>query len=57
MQWEGVGQRIERTDVKKKSRHLSWERHILHIDYVTAILGAPVILWLVLRRLNLGDLA
>jgi iron complex transport system permease protein len=37
--------------------HLPWERHILHIDYVTAILGAPVILWLVLRRRNLGDLA
>ena len=35
--------------------HLPWERHILHIDYVTAILGAPVILWLVLRRRNLGD--
>ena len=35
--------------------HLPWERHILRIDYVTAIIGAPVILWLVLRRRNLGD--
>jgi iron complex transport system permease protein len=29
--------------------HLPLKRHILHIDYVTALIGAPVILWLVLR--------
>jgi len=30
--------------------HLPWKRHVFHLDYVTALIGAPVILWIVLRN-------
>jgi iron complex transport system permease protein len=30
--------------------HLPWEKHVFHLDYLTALIGAPVILWVVLRR-------
>jgi len=30
--------------------HLPWERHVFHLNYVTALIGAPVILWIILRQ-------
>jgi iron complex transport system permease protein len=36
--------------------HLPWERHVLHIDYVTALIGAPIILWLLLGKKHMRNL-
>jgi iron complex transport system permease protein len=30
--------------------HLPWERHLLHLNYVNALIGAPVVLWVTLRQ-------
>ncbi len=29
--------------------HLPWEKHVFHLDYLMALIGAPVILWVVLK--------
>lgn len=36
--------------------HLPWERHVFHVDYVTALIGAPIVLWTVLRNKQLREL-
>jgi iron complex transport system permease protein len=30
--------------------HLPWERHFLHLNAVNALLGAPVVMWVILRN-------
>jgi iron complex transport system permease protein len=30
--------------------HLPWQRHVLHLNTVNALIGAPVVLWVVLRQ-------
>jgi iron complex transport system permease protein len=30
--------------------HLPWERHVLHLNYVNSLIGAPVVLWVTLRH-------
>jgi iron complex transport system permease protein len=30
--------------------HLPWEQHSLHLNYVNALIGAPVFLWMMLRH-------
>jgi iron complex transport system permease protein len=30
--------------------HLPWQRHLLHLNYITALIGVPVTLWVVLRQ-------
>jgi iron complex transport system permease protein len=30
--------------------HLPWERHLLHLNYVNSLIGAPVVLWVTLRH-------
>jgi iron complex transport system permease protein len=29
--------------------HLPWEQHRLHLNYVNSLVGAPVVLWIMLR--------
>jgi iron complex transport system permease protein len=36
--------------------HLPWERHVLHLNTVNALIGAPVVLWVVLRQRRSNDL-
>lgn len=36
--------------------HLPWGRSFLHLNTVTSMIGAPVVLWLVLRRRHLRSL-
>ena len=36
--------------------HLPWGRAVLHLNTVTSMIGAPVVLWLVLRRRHLRSL-
>jgi iron complex transport system permease protein len=30
--------------------HLPWERHFLHLNAVNALVGAPIVMWVVLRN-------
>jgi iron complex transport system permease protein len=30
--------------------HLPWERHFLHLNAVNAVIGAPVVMWIILRN-------
>jgi len=30
--------------------HLPWERHFLHLNAVNALVGAPIVIWVVLRN-------
>ena len=30
--------------------HLPWERHFLHLNAIAAVLGAPVVMWVILRN-------
>jgi iron complex transport system permease protein len=36
--------------------HLPWKQHVFHLDYITALIGAPVILWLVLRSRQMKEI-
>lgn len=37
--------------------HLPWEQHLLHLNYVTALIGAPILLWILLRNRQMRELA
>jgi iron complex transport system permease protein len=37
--------------------HLPWKQHVLHLDYVTALIGAPVVLWILLRNRQMRELS
>jgi len=37
--------------------HLPWERHVLHLNAVTAVIGAPLVIWIVLRSRQMRSLA
>jgi iron complex transport system permease protein len=30
--------------------HLPWSKHFLHLNAVNGLLGAPVVIWVILRR-------
>jgi iron complex transport system permease protein len=30
--------------------HLPWQRHLLHLNYITALIGVPVTVWVVFRQ-------
>lgn len=32
--------------------HLPWQKHVLHLNTVNALIGAPVVLWVILRQKN-----
>jgi iron complex transport system permease protein len=36
--------------------NLPWERHFLHLNAVNALIGGPVVLWVVLRRSGMKEL-
>lgn len=36
--------------------HLPWERHFLHLNAVNALVGVPVVLWVILRQRSRGAL-
>lgn len=36
--------------------HLRWGFHFLHLNTVNALIGAPVVLWVILRRKNATSL-
>lgn len=33
--------------------HLPWERHVLHLNAVNAVVGAPFVIWILLRNRNM----
>ena len=35
--------------------HLPWERHFLHLNAVNALIGAPVVMWVILRNRHLRE--
>ena len=37
--------------------HLPWERHFLHLNAVNALIGAPVVIWVILRNRHMRTLA
>lgn len=37
--------------------HLPWERHALHLNAVNALIGAPVVIWVILRNKHMRSLA
>ncbi len=37
--------------------HLPWERHFLHLNAVNALIGAPVVIWVVLRNRQMRSMA
>ena len=37
--------------------HLPWKQHVFHLDYVTALIGAPVMLWILLRNRQMRELS
>ncbi len=37
--------------------HLPWERHFLHLNAVNALLGAPVVIWVILRNKHMRSFA
>jgi iron complex transport system permease protein len=36
--------------------HLPWERHFLHLNAVNALVGAPIVIWVVLRSRQMRSL-
>jgi iron complex transport system permease protein len=36
--------------------HLPWQTHVFHMNTVNALIGAPVILWILLRAGSLKSL-
>ena len=36
--------------------HLDWGFHVFHLNTVNALIGAPVVLWVILRRKNMRSL-
>lgn len=36
--------------------HLPWERHFLHLNAIAAVLGAPVVMWVILRNKRMRTL-
>jgi len=36
--------------------HLPWDRHFLHLNAVTAVIGAPLVIWIVLRSWHMRSL-
>ncbi|WP_080054226.1 FecCD family ABC transporter permease [Spirosoma aerolatum] len=36
--------------------HLPWERHFLHLNAIAAVLGAPVVMWIILRNKRMRSL-
>ena len=32
--------------------HLPWQKHVFHLNTVNALIGAPVVLWIILRQRN-----
>lgn len=36
--------------------HLPWERHFLHLNAIAAVLGAPVVMWVILRNKRIRSL-
>ncbi len=36
--------------------HLPWQKHVFHLNTVNALIGAPVVLWIILRRKNMRSL-
>jgi len=36
--------------------HLPWERHFLHLNAVNAVIGAPLVIWIVLRNRHMRSL-
>ncbi len=37
--------------------HLPWERHFLHLNAVNALIGAPVVIWVILRNRHMRSFA
>jgi len=37
--------------------HLPWERHFLHLNAVNALVGAPVVIWVILRNRQMRSMA
>ncbi|MEM9665350.1 MAG: iron ABC transporter permease, partial [Bacteroidota bacterium] len=37
--------------------HLPWERHFLHLNAINALIGAPVVIWVILRNKHMRSLA
>jgi iron complex transport system permease protein len=37
--------------------HLPWDRHFLHLNAVNALIGAPVVIWVILRNRQMRSLA
>lgn len=37
--------------------HLPWERHFLHLNAVNALIGAPIVIWVILRNKHMRSLA
>lgn len=36
--------------------HLPWERHFLHLNAIAAVLGAPVVMWVILKNKRIRSL-
>ncbi len=36
--------------------HLPWERHFLHLNAIAAVIGAPVVMWVILRNRRIRSL-
>lgn len=36
--------------------HLPWERHFLHLNAIAAVIGAPVVMWVILRNKRIRSL-
>jgi iron complex transport system permease protein len=36
--------------------HLPWDRHFLHLNAVNGLVGAPVVIWMLLRQRELRNL-
>lgn len=37
--------------------HLPWSKHFLHMNAVNGLIGAPIVLWVLIRRRQIGGLA
>ena len=35
--------------------NLPWERHFLHLNAVLALIGGPVVVWIVVKRIGRAD--
>jgi iron complex transport system permease protein len=36
--------------------HLPWQKHVLHMNAVNAMIGAPIVIWILLRQRNMRSL-